>query len=138
MKKLCLLLLMLSLLSPMTASVSTGGLFSSGTVTANGDSGWKKVPTNHKRNAGWDTARCTLVPANLAGSETLDVTVDFGYTLAGAGFETRFVFAQVTSTNDAETQVVTNKLPGFFRVNWVVGGAGPSMDFVFYCVGVSP
>ncbi len=118
--------------------VSSGLLFSSGTITADGNSGWFKLPGTGEavsEKQGFMEAQYTIVPSGLTTNETVDVTIEFGYDDAGVGGSLGATFAQITSTNAEEAVQVATPKPPYARILWDVGGTTPSMAFSIYHVG---
>jgi len=122
----------------------SGALYTSGTLTANGNSGWVAFPIG-----GITSALLHLVPANLAGDETMAIVLALGFDDAGNGeITTVHTFTTVTSTEAVETVVlpggdsgallaianesVGTPLPSHFRLTWTLVGTTKSMDFVLY------
>jgi hypothetical protein len=133
---LAVLLLVTLALVVVEARVTSALVYSSGTITATGNSGWLRLPTL-SRQTGIEKGHMRIVPANLATDETLDVTVDFGYSSAGVGSETILTFTQITSTNVAETKQISNAVPSWYRINWTIAGTTPSMDFSMYATMIA-
>ena len=137
--KRCLvgILALLLSLSVIDAGVSSGIWYSSGTVTADGNSGWQRIPTRMRGVAGYMEGRFKIVPANLTGDETVLVTIDFAWSSAGVGAEVPVVsFTSIDNGNAEESIAETDPMPEFYRVAWDVAGVAPtpSLDFVIYFV----
>lgn len=111
----------------------TGLLYSSATLVATGNSGWLPLP-NTSQNTGVLEAGYSIVPADLAGDETMDVVLETAVTAAGLGAVTSATFTQIDSGNTPETKAVAVPTGGFYKLTWTLAGTTKSMSFDMYYV----
>ena len=134
----------------------SGLIYSSGTIEADSDSGWLNLENilGHAGAAGLGKSPAfprvvvRLVPSDLASDETLDLDLNIGWDVDGAGDLKIHDFTQVTSSNAAETVIIpgedseaamfaaTSYLPGlvtnWWKFTWTLGGTTKSMAFSVY------
>lgn len=131
-------------------------IYASGTITANGNSGWLSLPFGQSSGAGdgrtaggVKSAFFRVVPANLATDETLDITLAMAWDSSGTGAVDIHVFTQITATNLAgnvvipggeSTGILTVATKGvapfapWVRFTHALGGTTKSMNYSVYGV----
>ena len=135
-------------------SVWSATLYTSATLTVNGNSGYLPWPApafdpGIPRLFQPSRAFLRMEPANLATDETMAVTLALAFNSDGDGSFDAHVFTTVTSTNVAEnlilpgedsagilfvatTEAATAPIPAFWKLTWVLVGTTKSMNFVMY------
>jgi len=134
----------------------SGLIFSSGTITADGDSGWLDLADilGYAGAAGLGKApafkravvRC--VPAGHAGDETNALDLNVAWDVDGDGDLKIHDFTGIDANNTAETVIIpgedsvaamftaTSYLPGlipnWWKFTWDLGGTTPSVSFAVY------
>jgi len=125
----------------------TGALYTSATLTGNGNSGWFGVP-HANIFGGMRRAILRLVPADLATDEELGLDLNVAWDSAGSGDVKVHDFTQVTATNVAETLVLPggesvgnltvgadllpSLIPPWWKLTWTLVGTTKSMSFILY------
>lgn len=130
-----------------------GTIYSSGTITTSGNSGWLSIGDLVGSAGVGSIARVWLamVPANLTSTETMDLDLNVAFNAAGDGDVKVHDFTQVTNTNVRENLILPGgesannlqvnagtdflafaPIPPYWKFTWTLAGGTISMDFTVY------
>ena len=133
----------------------TGLIYSSGTITASGNSGWLDLESilgigtaGGTSRIAIDRATLRIVPSGLSTDETLAVEMNLAWDSAGAGDVKIHDFTSITNTNGQETvilpgddseallvvatELVQAPLPAFWKFTHTLAGTTKSMAYSIY------
>jgi hypothetical protein len=133
----------------------SGKLYTSATLTANGNSGWLDMRDRVSSAATamvFSSALLRMDPSNLATDETLDLTLSVAFRPDGTGEVLLHTFTQVDLNNTEEnvaipggestgllspnagtdSHVLVPSIPPYWKLAWTVGGTTKSMMFTLY------